>query len=272
MTATAIVFNTEPITKLNKDLLLATATLTPTEVRYLVDAYYIMQDNRIRAANQVRALNANEEPHQVIDWLFKQNESLENQIKRALKSYAESQVVGRWALSIVGIGPVITAGMLAHIDITKAPSVGHIWRFAGLDPTTTWGKGEKRPFNAALKVLCWKAGESFVKTCNHKDTFYGKFYIERKQRETEKNERGEFAEQAKVALEKKRIGKDTEAYKAYSSGKLPPAHIHARACRYAVKLFLAHLHEKMYEYHYGTPAPLPYPIAHMNHVDKIEAP
>lgn len=56
--------------------------------------------------------------------------------------------------SIHGIGPVISAGLLAHIDIHRAVTVGHIWRFAGLDPSVKWLKKTKRPWNAGLKVLC----------------------------------------------------------------------------------------------------------------------
>ena len=59
----------------------------------------------------------------------------------------------------------------------------------------------------------------------------------------------------------KKIGKDTDAIKSYRVGKLPPAHIHARAKRYAVKLFLAHFHETGYRLHYGTEPPAPYPIS-----------
>ena len=58
-------------------------------------------------------------------------------------------------------------------------------------------------------------------------------------------------------LEKYKIGKTTDAYKAYSVGKLPPAHIHARAKRYAVKMFISHLHEIWYEVELGKPAPVP---------------
>ena len=71
-------------------------------------------------------------------------------------------------------------------------------------------------------------------------------------------------------LTKKKIGKDTDAYKAYSIGKLPPAHLHARATRYAVKLFLAHLHEVMYVQHHGRKPPLPYAIGILGHAHKIE--
>jgi hypothetical protein len=262
----------EPIARLTKDLANAARTLSAGEARFLVDAYYAMQENRIRTHAQVRALTESNEPHDVLAWLAAQDEALEGQIKRALGKYAESKPVGEWALSVKGIGPVITAGLLAHIDITKAPTVGHIWRFAGLDPTVTWDKGQKRPWNASLKTLCWKIGESFVKVCNAEDAFYGHVYAQRKELETRRNEAGEYAEQAKAMLAKKKFRNETDAKKHYEAGRLPPAHIHARAKRYAVKLFLAHYHEVAYKDHYKTEPPLPYAIAHLGHAHKIAVP
>jgi hypothetical protein len=161
---------------------------------------------------------------------------------------------------------VIAAGLLANIDIERAPTVGHIWRFAGLDPTVTWDKGTKRPWNARLKVLTWKIGESFVKVSNHADDIYGHVYAERKALEAAANERGEFAAQAEAKLAKYRIGKDTEAYGHYSKGHLPPAHIHSRAKRYAVKLFLSHWHHVAYETRFGEPPPKPYILTRPEHV------
>lgn len=293
------------ISSLSRDLKAASATLSDEEARFLVDAYYIIQEDRKRSSNQVRALDETEEPHSVLQWFSEQSDVLEQQIRRALDAYSSAQPVGRWARSVIGIGPVIAAGLLAHIDITKAPTVGHIWRYAGLDPTSHWEKGQKRPWNAALKVLCWKIGESFVKTAGHKSSVYGPVYRQRKDYEWRRNFSGDYAGQASATLERKRIGKDTEAYRWYSGaydsarmlavveggGKvddilgdlgafasdagtpmLPPAHIHARAKRYAVKLFLAHLHEVWYEQHFGTKPPLPYPLAHMGHAHKIEPP
>lgn len=262
----------DPISKLARDIKAATAELTPSEARYLVDSYYEIQEYRKAAHNQVRALTTSEEPCEIIQWLGDQMETLENQIKRVLDGYTNSLEVGRWMKGITGIGPVLSAGLLAHIDIDKAPTVGHIWRFAGLDPTTKWEKGQKRPWNARLKVLCWKIGESFVKTCNNDKSFYGPIYQERKLLEIQRNEAGQFADQAAAVLQSKKIGKDTEAYAWYSQGKLPPAHLHARACRYAVKLFLSHLHEVWYKEHFHVAPPAPYPIAHMGHVDKITPP
>lgn len=260
------------VDRLSKDLAAASVTLSPDEARFLVDQYYAMQEDRIRAGHQVRALNESGEPHDVLRWLSGQSTTLENQIKRALTKFAESHPQGAWPLAQKGIGPVITAGLIAHIDITKAPTVGHIWRFAGLDPTQKWDKGQKRPWNASLKTLCWKIGESFVKVSGDPDAYYGQVYVRRKLFEVDRNASGALKEQAEAALKAKKIGKTTDAYKAYSIGQLPPAHLHARAKRYAVKLFLSHLHEVWYRQEYGTAPPLPYPIAHQQHADYMPPP
>jgi hypothetical protein len=246
--------------------------LGPQEVRFLVDTYYEMQERRKASANQERALTESAEPIALVSYFVWLDAYSEKKIKQMLQAYAEGKREASWAMSIRGIGPVLAAGLAAHIDISLAPTVGHIWRFAGLDPTLEWGKGEKRPWNAKLKTLCWKIGESFVKVSNRDDDIYGKVYAVRKRLEEERNEAGLFADQAKTKLEKQKIGKTTEAYKAYSKGKLPPAHIHARAKRYAVKLFLAHYHHVAYEVAYGEAPPKPYIMTQPGHVHYIAPP
>lgn len=260
----------DPITKLTKDIKQASVTLSKDEARFLVDSYYQMQDNRIRSSGQIRSMDKTGEPHEVLSWLDDQNTGLEGQIQKALDVYSMSHPVGQWAREQWGIGPVIAAGLLAHFDITKAPTNGHFWSFAGLDPRMEWKKGEKRPFNASLKVLCWKIGESFVKVSGKEDAFYAQLYKTRKEQETVKNDNLEFADQAAVKLEKFNIGKDTDAYKAYIIGKLPPAHIHARAKRYAVKRFISDLHYVWFMHEYGVEPPQPYPIAHLGHAHWVK--
>ena len=262
----------EVVRRLRRDLVKAASTLSVDEARYLVDAYYAMQEYRKAAGNQVRALTESEEPHGVLQWLFDQNTTVEKQILRALDSWTDALPAARWAKSICGIGPVISAGLAAHIDITRSATVGHIWRFAGIDPTVEWKKGEKRPWNANLKTLCWKIGESFVKVSGNESDFYGKLYIHRKQFEQQRNESGALADQAARKLERFKIGKDTDAYKAYAAGKLPPAHIHARAKRWTVKLFLAHYHHVAFTMATGTPPPKPYVISILGHADMIMPP
>lgn len=267
----------EPLTRIAREILVTASTMSNDEARYLVDTYYQVQDFRIASSNQMRQLEDGTDEdgglaHPMLLWTFDSMQRVEGDIKRALERYARAHPIGQWALSITGIGPVIAAGLMAHIDIHKAPTVGHIWRFAGLDPTVEWGKGQKRPWNAKLKVLAWKAGESFVKVSGRPTDTYGQVYRARKALEEERNEAGLYAEQAARKLARFNIGKGTDAYAAYSQGKLPPAHIHARAKRYAVKLFLAHWHEAAYFAAFGKLPPKPYVLEHLGHVHFICAP
>lgn len=322
----------KPMTRRAMRQAIAEHPINRHEIRYFVDLYYQLQDYRKAGGNQERAAKASDEPPGEFAQFIQANfTKTEESIKRYLDEMMARTVTGAWANSIVGIGPVISAGLLAHIDIRQAPTVGHIWRFAGLDPSQHWlgaakaktrvdervGAGTsldiaiplmadeigckaetlrklatsdrdgepinltqatltkacaKRPWNAALKVICWKIGESFVKTCNNPEGFYGQVYQARKLQEEIKNERGDFAGQAAAVLEAKRIGKSTEAWKAYSVGKLPPAHIHARAKRYAVKLFLSAWHEVAWFAEYGQLPPKPYVIDRLGHADLIVPP
>jgi hypothetical protein len=262
----------EAVKRLSQDLKQAAKTLTPQEARYFVDCYYQMQEFRKSASNQIRAMDKSGEPHRTADWLKTQFEILERSLKSVLGVYSQSQPAGRWAESICGIGPIISAGLLAHIDITKCTSAGDIWRFAGLDPTRQWNAGERRPWNARLKVLAFHIGESFVKVSGNPKDVYGKLLLARKQYESEKNERGEYTEQAAAKLKRFKISKDSEAYKHYAAGRLPPAHIHARAKRWAAKLFLAHWFEVAYELRYKKAGPAPYPIQFLGHNGRIPVP
>jgi hypothetical protein len=294
--------------KLTKDIKQAAKTLTVREARYLVDLYYQFQDNRIRSSGQIRAMEQGDvkEPHSTIDWVFNQSEKLETSIRSVLGVFAANRIVGAWSQSIHGIGPVISAGLVANISMrvwvcmaddeekkkrrkiseqcrsTKPCSMachekplntaGMIWRYAGLDPTIKWNKGEKRPWNASLKRLCFLIGECFVKVSNSPKDFYGHFYRKFKDEEQAKNERGLFAEQAAQILREKKISKETDAYKAYIVGRLPPAHIHRRSTRKAVKLFLSHWHAVAYRAEFEATAPKPYVISELGHSDYIQVP
>ncbi len=255
-----------PLAKLHKDILKAAATLTDHEVRFLVDSYYRYQENRKRALNQRATLEG--VPNSIFEWTVQQEVSFEKRMQTALDAYTAVKPIGIWLRAIKGIGPVIAAGLISHIDINKAPTVGHIWQFAGIAGSgqTVWKPKTKRPFNVKLKTLCWKAGQSFMKLSNDPECYYGKVYRERKAYEIARNDAGELAEQAAAGAA--RVAKSTEAYKHYSDGKLPPGHIDARARRYAVKLFLAHFHEELYRTTFGKEPPLPYAIAFLNHAHK----
>ena len=265
----------EATMKLTRDIRNAAKNLSKEEAKYLVNMYYQMQEYRKATESQCRSMNSEsdgENTHETLSFFSENFSIMEKNIKSALKKYAESQEIGKWMLSICGIGEVIAAGLLAHIDIKKVQTAGQIQAYAGLDPTREKKKGEKVYYNPKMKVLCWKIGESFCKVSNNPNDVYGHIYKLRKEYEQKKNENGDYADQAKAKLEKCNIGKTTEAYKWYSNGKLPPAHIDQRAKRYAVKIFLSHLFEVWYELDRGEKPPKPYALAILNHAHKIEIP
>ena len=282
------------------DMRRSAVTMGEQEARYLVDLYYTMQDYRKASGNQVRALDESAEPHAVIKWSMDVFGTVEKSIKSALGSYAMNQRPGNWAMSVHGIGPVTAAGLLAHIRMEpwhcvtpgakgrdacsqkdpKHPSpcgvrvtrtAGAVWRFAGLDPTAVWEKGQKRPWNASLKRLCWIIGDSFVKHRASPKDVYGKLYERRKEQEVRKNLAGDFADQAAATLEAKNF-RDSDTRKAYEAGRLPDGRIDLRARRYAVKLFIAHYHHVAFECHFGEPPPKPYVIDHLGHTHYLGPP
>lgn len=256
----------EAVQKLSRDLKAAAKLMGVREARYFVNTYYDLQDYRIAASNQQRKLKEGEEPSEFMEWFNGNLDVFETQIKSMLDKWSGAQPMGVWAREVVGIGPVIAAGLLAHIDITKAPTVGHIWRFAGLDPTQKWNKHEKRPWNANLKRLCWLMGESFVKVSGRERDVYGKLYLERKAYEAKRNDAGELAEVARRRLEEDKSKKlDPELRAIFESGKLPLIALHERAKRWAVKQFLSDWHGEAYRQHYHREPPLPYPVAHLHH-------
>lgn len=291
----------EPILKLTKDIKNAAKVLSDTEARFLVDAYYIMQENRIRTGNQVRSMGESDEPNEVLQWFFTQNQNLEGEVKKALAAYVGSHPIGQWMQAQLGIGPVIAAGFLADLDVNpwrcKKPlgkaekpcseahphsdylcgrerimTAGAFWSFCGMNPDAKWEKGKKRPWNAGLKRLCYLLGESFVKVHNNPKSIYGRLYAEKKAYYEKKNENGDYAELAAKTLEEKNYDKSTDAYAAYISGKLPKAQIHMRAKRFAVKIYLSHLHHVWYQHVFGEAPPKPFAISILGHAHHILPP
>jgi len=282
----------EAFVKLGRDLRKGAARLSRANARWIIDQYYSIQDERIRSASQGRANASAEEPKELIGWIFDTMRRFEAAIQAALGEYAKQYKVGQWLMAQYGIGPVLSAACLAHLEIENRPTVGHFWRFAGLDPTSTWEKKTRRPWNAQLKsILVFKMGESFVKFHNRDQCYYGKLWKLHKDKLWGQNRAGEFAEQAAVDVDNKKYKATTQAIKwvkgEYSTagveawlaaGKgekppeqasngdgvpmLPPAQIHARARRWTVKLFVSHLHEVMHWDWYGKAPPNPYIFDH----------
>lgn len=359
------------IQRIDRDILTALKRecpggVTDNHARYLVDEYYAIQEGRVRNGNRVQGLlrdaekAGNEpEPFSALSGLANLYAVGEQNISRLLNWYVQDHPMRWFFEATCGIGHILAAGLLAHIDIARCPTVGHIERFAGLDPTQSWvgkddaakilrdapgetieerlasaclelgrtyplllqrvctdpnGKPRKltvdnavkalarKPWNGSLKTTCWKIGDSFVKQSHRPTSFYSQLYVQRKAEEWRKNLAGELQDAATASMARKKYGKQTQAHAWYTgqcsavkaaeclaAGTAPtpsdcqtddpsnfpmlsPAHIDARARRYAVKIFLSHLHECWYRQHHGEDPPKPFAIAIQGHAHYIPPP
>jgi len=295
------------VDRLTRDLANSGKTLSEAEARFLVDYFYISQNNRIRFDGQIRAMNETEEPHQLLGWMSDNASIFEKQIERALAKYTDEHPIGQWIKKQHGFGSILAAGLLAYLKIEGAPTAGHFWAYAGFDPTRVWEKSQIRPWNAQLKVLMFKAGEVQMKMAGFEGNYYGKLIHERMAYEWERNfTKDSKAEQDAIkARDAGTYGTTTESW-AWVNGcykredvkarvqagmslaalelknikrkpgegdpMLPPAQIHGRGRRFSMKIFLSHLHEVWYEHHFKERVPKPFVIEHLGHVHRIAVP
>lgn len=272
-------------------------------LRFLVETYYDIQKLRIMTGNRIgrytklfnidpKELGSVGETH-----LENYQLTLEKSIIRELKKELPQYNIYLWLRTVKGIGPVLAAGLIGWIgDISKFPNTSHLWSYAGLAPGQHRKIGEKSNWNSSLKTHCWKISESFVKTKGP----YRELYLAFKKQDFEKHpvpvcEKCGLVLQL-VLVDKVKKGQGVNEEKkdltyivknldgtAHSHGKdknnnkikfrvqYSPAHIHARAERKTVKLFLSHLWLEWRKLE-GLPITEPYSIAILHHTGKEEPP
>ncbi len=303
------------------------------EIRYLVGMYYDLQEMRKSTANQDRALDERAEPSVLATAYAGHFAAMESKTQALLREWCLSDPLSAWALKAKGVGPVIAAGLAAHIDMSRASSPSALHRFAGYDPSQDWAgrdgardivgeciaqvggdveaalrlvarrigtreetlrkfatttpTGEarrltaatlsaaaaRRPWNAALKTLCWKLTDVWMKFgTRHPDSLYARLYREHKGRLGDRNDAGGYAESAKETLASKNF-KKSDTRDAYEAGRWPDGRIDLTARRKAVRVFLAHYWTQGWLLRNPgkteKDVPRPWIIAHGGHVDLI---
>lgn len=223
-------------------------TMDKNSVQKIVNSYNRVQDVK----SVIESLNELPQPIPALTSIIETLDSIETIVKRPLSSYTDTSIAAKWASSQLGIGPVFSAGLMSYIDVEKAHSPGAVWRYAGLDPSYTG----KNSFNSELKSICWKIGSSFAKHSSKPNCFYGKLYLQDKERRTAKNNEGLYADKAKEILSNLPY-KYRSDQQLLEQGKLSDEQIDAQARRFAVKIFLSHYYAIAYQEQYDQPAVRP---------------
>lgn len=131
-------FGLESISKPTTAEIRAARNIDRDTARSMVETYYRWQEHRVALGNQVSALTANGQPTAVLAHFHTQARLLEKQLVSVLGPWAQARPEGEWARRQLGIGPVLSAGLSAYIDIGRCPTAGSIWRYAGLEPSQVW--------------------------------------------------------------------------------------------------------------------------------------
>jgi hypothetical protein len=238
-------------------------------MRTLIDIYYDFQGQRIQtqlrigASERERSLTKEEQSIYGITTILENAHSFEKDAEKLITKQLKNHALYTQYLSkIVGIGPMIAAGLIAYVDdIEKFQHVSSLWQYSGYGanrfcpeckkPTSVEVKystgtiakklhpfnecpechaetisilqrrmsGYQSNWNDKLKTLAWKAGTSFVKQSAAKSK-YRKLYDQIKKKER-------MIHPVKKVIKGKTF---------YNDG-----HIHNRAMRKVVKIFLAHV-------------------------------
>lgn len=196
-------------------------------------------------------------------------ERLREEAEAEYEIMAKKLPIARWIEAPEQKG--VSYGSLAAIlgsagNLHKYVTVQRLWKRMGLAVMPNGRQRQMRDAQLALehgyspvrRSVMWNVGTSLLRTQSErhdkeaeKETGeivitraagpWRELYDQRKAYETAKNENGDYAEQAAMRLREANFAKTTSAYKAYSAGKLPPMHLHARAQRYVEKRFLREL-------------------------------
>lgn len=194
------------------------------------------QRERIRMSNRVAAVEQGRSDVEVatIERYCERFLMLEKEISAEIAEAVKDHEMWDWLDRIKGIGPGLAGCLVAHINIERCATVSALWKYAGQGVTAGEHdrprKGEKLPYNAGLKRICYLIGTSFLRS--------GSPY------------RDEY-DQAKAYYQRNRVD-------------WTPKRIDMAARRKMVKLFLSHLWAEWRDRR-GLPVRAPYAMQVLGH-------
>lgn len=146
------------------------------------------------------------------------------------KTTKQHPMWGAFFSKIKGVGELYAGFVLGKIPARKFPYPSKMYKFVGLSPPSVYGG--KKTYNRGIKRILYIIGMNFLKQKNKYSTFYYKWYME----EMEKLEHPE----------------------KFNNPPKNRMHVHLRAMRKMLKMFLGHYYEVYFRTILGIEAPKPY--------------
>lgn len=143
------------------------------DLRALVDFRTQIQKQRIAINNRLDALaretdNAEASTSALWERWFDELKDIEGRIDYDIQDNTDDHPIIALMCEVKGVGKLLAAQAVAHIDIERAPHVSSLWRYAGYGVNADGErdrlqKGQKAPYNKGLKTICWKIATSFMR-------------------------------------------------------------------------------------------------------------
>jgi len=144
-----------------------------TQLKQIVNIRAFTQDQRIAFSNRIDAVERGDSS---LSLSHVKNLEVWRDRFAVMEAYANAdikritedmEIVSRMT-KVVGIGPILSAQLVAQIDITKAETVSALWRYCGYGVTEEGNaerrtKGERIHYNPIVKTLCWNIAVSFLR-------------------------------------------------------------------------------------------------------------
>jgi len=150
-----------------------------------------------------------------------------------------------WLKSIKGISHLLSAQLIAYIDIDKFDKVSSLWHYVGMHVVGGTApkrkRGSKIDWNPQLRMICYKISDSFIKQRTPK---YRSIYDKEKKRQLKLLRDHGLLDNQLLDVSKRKKGETRIVLKPILSMSSPPKsklHVENRARRKAVKEFLKDL-------------------------------
>lgn len=231
-------------------------------IKALVADYYDIQSVRLMSDNRVRAFSQGVSPQvhaRIKEMTGMSMKRIENSIKKELQSaIAAEPLWEEWLKDVKGIGPILAAGLIAHIeDVKRFATMSKLWKYAGLSVdddgrSERLVKGKTLNYDPKFKKFMWLVGSSFVK-------------VKGPGRELYLDSRELYDKKWKTSKDCGSVG-----CKSKGEGACMDGHKHAAARRRTAKIFLGAVYMKWREIE-GLPAEHPYIIGRDGHSHIIDA-
>ena len=139
-------------TKLDRDLFPRAEDLTFDqlqsvlgELKFLIKLYQDNQKTRIGTGNRAGSKERKGETAHLVRFFEDELYTLEKEVAKVIKYYVRNEPTGvaKWLLAHSGIKEMTAASWMVGVDIHRATTPSHIYRYCGMDPNMKWMSQEQ---------------------------------------------------------------------------------------------------------------------------------